>query len=94
MPGQQPLPPGALSQEAVRSLEEVIRQLGGSDGPRAAGDVPFAEEGPHAEPNVSGITDFHVGRDGHFWVCFDDFCRQGSLEEAIYLLGGKREVEG
>lgn len=80
-------------------VDDIICHMGAADGYggeapgselcRMPDDVPLPDHDSMAE-----IVDFHVDAHGGFWVCFDDVCREGSYEEALYVMGGRREVEG
>jgi hypothetical protein len=69
-------------------VEDLVCRLAESDG--YGGSAPGSE----LCRDPADILDFHLDAQGEFWVCFSDFCREGTYEEAVYLLGGKREVEG
>ena len=75
--------------------------MGAADG--YGGQAPGSEYCDPREVDTGGapalhdardIVDFHLGSHGDFWVCSTTECHEGSFEEALYVLGGKREVEG
>ncbi|MEO5336975.1 MAG: hypothetical protein H7841_08785 [Magnetospirillum sp. WYHS-4] len=83
-------------------IDGLFCRLGAADG--YGGEAPGAEycHGEAGEPDAefepprdkTRIVDFHLVPNGRFWVCYDDLCREGTYEEAVYLLAGRREIEG
>ncbi len=91
----------AFRQEATIGLpvDDLACHMGAVDG--YGGTAPGSEHCPETEfePYHAGrekrkIVDFHVDIHGGFWVCFEDQCRRGSYDEALYVMGGGREIEG
>lgn len=79
-------------------IADLACRFGAADG--YGGEAPGAEYCDIGDKvttdghRMRDIVDFHLLADGGFWVCFDDVCREGTYDEALYLLAGRREIEG
>ena len=80
-------------------VNDVACRLGAADG--YGGKAPGAEycsdwklPDPPVSVSSQAIVDFHLGAHGDFWVCTADECHQGTYEEAVFVFGGRREIEG
>lgn len=78
----------SFQRRQAEPVDELACRLGAADG--------YGGEAPGSElcHDWADILDFHLDANGEFWVCFTDLCREATYEEAVYLLGGRREVEG